>query len=45
MAEYFYFKNEKKKSKEFYERIISLEKSNPNILNNTQKKLNRNFSE
>jgi len=45
MAEYFYFKNEKKKSKEFYERIISLEKSNPNILNSTQKKLNRNFSE
>jgi len=45
MAEYFYFKNEKQKSKEFYEKIMSLKNSNPNIFNSTQKKLNRNFSE
>ena len=45
IAEYFYFKNEKQKSKEFYERIISLDNADGNILNNTQKKLNRNFSE
>ena len=45
IAEYFYFKNEKQKSKEFYERIISLDNADENILRNTQKKLNRNFSE
>ena len=45
IAEYFYFKNEKQKSKEFYERIISLDNADENILNNTRRKLNRNFSE
>ena len=45
VAEYFYFKNEKQKSKEFYERIISLDNADENILRNTQKKLNRNYSE
>ncbi len=45
VAEYFYFKNEKQKSKEFYERIISLDNADENILRNAQKKLNRNFSE
>ena len=45
VAEYFYFKNEKQKSKEFYERIISLDNADENILRNVQKKLNRNFSE
>ena len=45
VAEYFYFKNEKQKSKEFYERIISLNNADENILRNAQKKLNRNFSE
>ena len=45
VAEYFYFKNEKQKSKEFYERIISLDNADENIIRNAQKKLNRNFSE
>ena len=45
VAEYFYFKNEKQKSKEFYERIISLDNADENILRNVQKKINRNFSE
>ena len=45
VAEYFYFKNEKQKSNEFYERIISLDNADENILRSTQKKLNRNFSE
>jgi len=45
VAEYFYFKNEKQKSKEFYERIISLDNADENILRNAKKKLNRNFSE
>ena len=45
MAEFFYFKNEKQKSREFLEKIISDEKSNLSIKNEAQKKLNRDFSE
>ena len=45
MAEYFYFKNEKEKSKEFLNQIIILENSNPMIKMEAQKKLDRDFSE
>ena len=45
MGEYFYFKNEKQKSKEFFNQIIILENSNSNIKLEAQKRLNRNFSE
>jgi len=45
MAEYFYSKNEKQKSKEFFEQIIILENPNPKIKIEAQKKLNRDFSE
>ncbi len=45
MAEFFYSKNEKLKSKEFFNQIINLENSNPEILQETQKKLNRDFSD
>jgi len=45
MAEYFYFKNEKKKSKDFFEQIITLENVNSKIKRETQKRLNRDFSE
>ncbi len=45
MAEFFYFKNEKQKSKEFFEKIISDEKSNQLIKKEVQKRLNRDFSE
>jgi len=45
MAEYFYFKNEKQKSKEFFQKIISLEKSDLSIKKESQKRLNRDFSE
>jgi len=45
MAEYFYSKNEKEKSKEFFKKIISLENSNSNIKLESQKKLNRDFGE
>ena len=45
MAEYFYFKNEKQKSKEFFEKIVTLEKSNLSIKEEAQKRLNRDFSE
>ena len=44
MAEYFYSKNEKQKSKEFFEQIVSLEKSNLSIKKQSQKRLNRDFS-
>ena len=45
MAEFFYFKNEKQKSKEFFEKIIIDEKSNLSIKKEVQKRLNRDFSE
>jgi len=45
MAEYFYFKNEKQKSKEFFNQIVILENSNQDIKLEAQKRLNRDFSE
>jgi len=45
MAEYFYFKNEKQKSKEFFDQIIILENGNQNIKLEAQKRLNRDFSD
>jgi len=45
MAEYFYAKNQKQKSKEFFEKIIILKNSNPEIKIESQKRLNRDFSE
>ena len=45
MAEYFYYKNQKQKSKDFFNQILTLENSNPNIRTETQKRLNRDFSD
>ena len=45
MGEYFYNKSEKEKSKEFFNKIIILKKSNKRIKIKAQKKLNRDFSE
>ena len=45
MAEYFYYKNQKQKSKEFFNKILTLENSNPNIEIESQKRLNRDFSD
>jgi hypothetical protein len=45
MAEYFYFKNEKQKSKEFFNEILILENSNLSIRKEAKKRLDRNFSE
>lgn len=45
IAEFFFAKNQKVKSKEFFEQIISLENKNSDILNLTQKRLQRDFSE
>ncbi len=45
MAEYFYYKNHKQKSKEFFNQILNLENSNPKIKIETEKRLNRDFSD
>jgi hypothetical protein len=45
MAEFFYYKDQKQKAKEFYNQIIKLENANENIIFEAQKKLNRDFSE
>ena len=45
MAEYFYSKDQKQKSKEFFNQIASLEDSNPDIKLQAQKRLNRDLSE
>ena len=45
LAEYFYSKNEKQKSKEFYNQILSLENANQDLKIIAQKRLNRDLSE
>ena len=45
MAEYFYSKDQKQKSKEFFNQIVSLENLNPDIGIEVEKRLNRDFSE
>tara|TARA_Y100000992_G_scaffold291125_1_gene247284 strand:- start:1300 stop:1947 length:648 start_codon:yes stop_codon:yes gene_type:complete len=45
MAEYFYYKNEKMKAKEFFEKILTTETGNRDIKVEAQKRLNRDFSE
>ena len=45
MAEYFYFKDQKQKSKEFFNQIVSLEDANPDIKLQAQKRLNRDLSD
>ena len=45
MAEYFYAKDQKQKSKEFFNQIISLENSNSDIKLQAVKRLNRDLSE
>ena len=45
IAEYYYSKNEKNKSKEFFEKILNLEKPNSQIKIETQKRLQRDFSD
>ena len=44
MAEYFFSKNEITKSKEFFEKILELGNSNPQIKQEAQKRLQRDFS-
>ena len=45
LAEYFYSKNQKEKSKEFFSEIVVLDNANPDIKLEAQRKLNRDFSE
>jgi len=45
MAEFFYAENQKQKAKEFFNQIISLEDSNPDIRLQAEKRLNRDLSE
>ena len=45
MAEYFYAKDQKQKSKEFFNQIISLENPNSDIKLQAEKRLNRDLSE
>ena len=45
MAEYFYSKNEKQKSKEFFNQIVNLENANQEIKLESQRRLNRDLSE
>jgi len=45
LAEYFYSKNQKQKSKEFFNQIINSKKPNPDIVTEAQKRLNRDLSD
>ena len=45
MAEYFFSKGEKQKSREFFQKILELKDANQNILLDTQKRIIRDFSE
>ena len=45
LAEYFYSKNQKQKSKDFFSEIINLKKSNSDIVIQAQKRLNRDLSD
>ena len=45
IAEYFYSKNEKQKSKEFFSQILELENANQDLKIEAQKRLNRDLSD
>ena len=45
MAEYFFANNQNQKAKEFFNQIITLENSNPDIRLQAEKRLNRDLSE
>ena len=45
VAEYFYSKGEKEKSKEFFNKILNIEIANQDIIKEAQKRLNRDLSE
>tara|TARA_B100000902_G_scaffold291073_1_gene277388 strand:+ start:852 stop:1496 length:645 start_codon:yes stop_codon:yes gene_type:complete len=45
MAEYFYFRGENQKAKEFFNKVVNLEDVNPDIKGQAQKRLSRDLSE
>ena len=45
LAEYFYAKDQKQKSKEFYNQIVNLENANQEIITQVQKRLKRDLGE
>jgi predicted negative regulator of RcsB-dependent stress response len=45
VGEYFYYKNEKQKAKEFFNQILNLDNPNQEIMIETQKRLNRDLSD
>ena len=45
VAEYFFSKNEKQKSKEFYSKLITLDNANQGLKKKAKKRLNRDLSE
>ena len=45
MGEFFYYKSEKQKAKEFFNQIINLKSPNPDIKLQAQKRLNRDLGE
>jgi len=45
IAEYFYYKDEMQKSKEFYDKIVSLDNANRYLQKKAQKRLNRDLSD
>ena len=45
LGEYFYDKNERQKSRDFYNQLLKLENSNPQIKLQAQKRLNRDLGE
>ena len=45
IGEYFIYKNQKQKAKEFFDQIIALEEPNIDIKLQTQKRLRQDFSE
>jgi len=45
MGEYFYSKDQKQKSKEFFNQIANLEDANPDIKAEAQKRLKRDLSD
>ena len=45
IGEYFYSKNEKQKSKEFYSKLITLDNANQDLKKKAKKRLNRDLSE
>ena len=45
LGEYYYFKNQKQKSREFFKELILLENANQDFKKKAQKRLNRDLSE